>query len=113
MSQTGRKNVAEYHFIDIFHINAGFGQKLFGYMDPANKTTVLSLNPDLITSSVTAMKQMLNDNENMGLSDALANEQKLFQGVAGTKEGIQGMKRFQERFDAGETTRDVYGLPRD
>lgn len=32
-------------------------QKLFGYMDRANKTTLLSLNPDLITASVAAMKQ--------------------------------------------------------
>lgn len=63
--------------------------------------------------SVTAMKQMLNDNENLHLDDALANEQKLFQGVAGTKEGFEGMKRTQARFDAGETPRDVYGLPRD
>lgn len=64
-------------------------------------------------ASVTAMKQMLNDNENMGLADALANEQKLFQGVTGTKEALRSMRAVQERFDAGETTRDVYGVPRD
>jgi len=35
---------------------ANYG-KLFGYMDPANKTTLLSLNPDLIASSVRTMKR--------------------------------------------------------
>ncbi len=32
-------------------------EKVFGYMDQASKTTVLSFNPDLITSSLAAMKQ--------------------------------------------------------
>ena len=63
--------------------------------------------------SLRAMKQMLNDNDELGLRDALANEQKLFQGVAGTPEGLDGMRRAQQRFDAGESPRDVYGLPRE
>jgi len=32
-------------------------QKVFGYMDQANKTTLLSLNPEIITTSIAAMKQ--------------------------------------------------------
>ena len=32
-------------------------QNIFGYMDPANKTTLLSLNSDLITASVAALKR--------------------------------------------------------
>jgi enoyl-CoA hydratase/carnithine racemase len=63
-------------------------------------------------ASLRAMKQMLNDNENLGLADALANEQKLFQGVAGAPEALASMQRFQARFDAGESPRDVYGPPR-
>ncbi len=64
-------------------------------------------------ASLRAMKQMLNDNENMGLDDALANEQKLFQGVAGTREAMEGMRHIQARFDAGESPREVYGTARD
>lgn len=63
--------------------------------------------------SLRVMKQMLIDNDDMHLTDALANEQKLFQSVARTPEASEGMARVQARFDAGETPRDVYGGPRD
>jgi enoyl-CoA hydratase/carnithine racemase len=63
-------------------------------------------------ASLRALKKMLNDAENLPLGEALANEQRLFQGVAGTPEAIEGMKRTQARFDAGESVRDVYGPPR-
>jgi enoyl-CoA hydratase/carnithine racemase len=62
--------------------------------------------------SLRALKQMLNDAENLPLTEALANEQRLFQQVARSEAGISGMKRVQERFDAGENQRDVYGPPR-
>lgn len=61
--------------------------------------------------ALTATKRMLNDNEEMPLTDALANEQRLFGGTVGSVEGIAGMRRIQERFDRGETVRDVYGSP--
>jgi len=40
-----------------YEITLANDQKLFGYMDRANKTTLLSLNSELITTSVAAMKQ--------------------------------------------------------
>ena len=61
--------------------------------------------------SLVALKKMLQGSQNMPLDEALANEQTLFQGVAGTAEGIEGMKRLQDRFDAGTSIREVYGEP--
>jgi len=55
---------------------------------------------------------MLVDNDNLHLRDALANEQRLFQSVATQPPAIEGMKAIQDRFDAGEPIRVVYGLPR-
>jgi hypothetical protein len=46
------------------------------------------------------------------LNEALANEQAIFQSVASRPEAVEGMKRTQARFDAGETPREVYGTPR-
>lgn len=63
--------------------------------------------------SLRALKQMLADADNMHLNDALANEQKLFQGVAGSPAAFEGMARTQARFDAGESVRDVYGDPQE
>jgi enoyl-CoA hydratase/carnithine racemase len=63
-------------------------------------------------ASLAALKQMLVDNDQLSLRDALANEQRLFQSVASQPAALEGMKRVQDRFDAGESPRDVYGLPR-
>lgn len=63
--------------------------------------------------SLRVLKQMLLDAQNLHLSDAMPNEQKLFQSVAATPPAMEGMTRTQARFDAGETPRDVYGAPRD
>ncbi len=63
--------------------------------------------------SLRALKQMLADADNLHLNDAMANEQKVFQGVAGTPEAFDGMARTQVRFDAGESVRDVYGDPQE
>jgi enoyl-CoA hydratase/carnithine racemase len=63
-------------------------------------------------ASLRALKKMLNDAENLPLVQALANEQQIFQGVARSPEAIEGMRRTQARFDAGETPRQVYGEPR-
>ena len=40
-----------------YEITVADQQKIFGYMDQANKLTVLSLNPNIIAASVTAMKR--------------------------------------------------------
>lgn len=62
--------------------------------------------------SLIAEKKMLNDNDDMTLTDALRNEQRLFGGTVASAEGIAAMKAMQARFDAGESVRDVYGAPR-
>jgi hypothetical protein len=56
---------------------------------------------------------MLNDNDDLSLSDALANEQALFVEVARTPHAISRMREIQARFDAGESIRAVYGEPRE
>ena len=62
--------------------------------------------------ALAALKQILIDNDDLNLTDALANEQRLFQSVATTPESIATMRQIQARFDRGEKIRDVYGLPR-
>lgn len=62
-------------------------------------------------ASLVAEKQMLLDNDDMSLHDALRNEQRLFGSIANSADGIARMKAVQARFDAGETVRDVYGDP--
>src|SRR5579863_353236 len=62
--------------------------------------------------ALAALKQILIDNDDMKLSDALVNEQRLFQSVASTSEAIRTMRSIQARFDAGESIRTVYGPPR-
>lgn len=63
-------------------------------------------------ASLKALKQMLLDNDEMHLTDALKNEQAIFQTVLATPEALETMKALQARFDAGEIPRDVYGGPR-
>lgn len=63
------------------------------------------------THALRALKQMLHDTDEMTLTDALANEQRLFGTTVTSAEGIEGMRRTQARFDAGESMRDVYGAP--
>jgi len=63
--------------------------------------------------ALAALKQILNDNDNLSLADALANEQRLFQSVAVTPEAVAQMRAIQARFDAGETVRQVCGAPRE
>lgn len=63
--------------------------------------------------SLRVLKQMLLDAQNLHLGDAMTNEQKLFQGIAGTPRAMEVMKEIQGRFDRGATPREVYGEPRD
>lgn len=64
-------------------------------------------------AALASLKQMLVDADNLHLRDALANEQRLFQSVATQPPAIARMKEVQDRFDAGEEIRAVYGTPRD
>ncbi len=61
--------------------------------------------------SLKVLKQMLLDNDEMHLTDALKNEQNLFQSVVTSPEALEVMTKLQARFDAGETPRAVYGEP--
>ncbi|MDO8431643.1 MAG: enoyl-CoA hydratase/isomerase family protein [Candidatus Binatus sp.] len=62
--------------------------------------------------ALSTLKQILIDNDEMNLTEALNNEQRLFQTVAQTPEAIRTMRETQARFDHGESIRSVYGLPR-
>jgi enoyl-CoA hydratase/carnithine racemase len=64
-------------------------------------------------AALATLKQMLIDAEERPLSEALANEQRLFQALVARPEAREGMRRIQARFDAGESPRSVYGPPRD
>jgi len=84
---------------------------------PAGKAVEVALEwastiADRPPKALAALKQILIDNDDMKQSDALANEQRLFQSVANTPEAIATMRSIQRRFDAGESIRKVYGPPR-
>ena len=64
-------------------------------------------------ASLVAEKKILSAAQELPLSEALANEQKLFQSLALTPEGAAGMKRVQERLESGESSGEIYGDPRD
>lgn len=64
-------------------------------------------------AALATLKQMLIESDERHLRDALANEQKLFQALATQDEAKRQMRATQDRFDAGETLREVYGPPRD
>ncbi|UCD53568.1 MAG: tetratricopeptide repeat protein [Phycisphaerales bacterium] len=54
-----------------YEITLANNQNVYGYMDQTNKTTVLSLNPDVITTSVAALKQGSGSGALHGALDAL------------------------------------------
>ncbi len=62
--------------------------------------------------ALATLKQILSDNDDLSLTDALANEQRLFQSVAVLPEAQETMRSIQARFDGGESIRSVYGEPR-
>jgi enoyl-CoA hydratase/carnithine racemase len=64
-------------------------------------------------AALKGLKRILNGNDDLGLTEALANEQKVFGEVARTTEAIETMRRIQARFDGGESIRGVYGGPRE
>jgi enoyl-CoA hydratase/carnithine racemase len=68
---------------------------------------------DRPTAALAALKRILVGSDDMNLTDALTNEQKLFQSVAVAPEAARTMRAIQARFDSGESIRKVYGTPRD
>lgn len=57
--------------------------------------------------SIAGMKRMLVQGEDMTLPDALANDQRLAQGVFRSDDGMRLMPLIQARYDAGEPMREV------
>ncbi|MGE5597131.1 MAG: enoyl-CoA hydratase/isomerase family protein [Hyphomicrobiales bacterium] len=63
-------------------------------------------------NALAGLKQILIDNDELPLEQALRNEQRVFQEVASKPEAIARMREIQARHYAGETFRDLYGPPR-
>ncbi|OAI39279.1 hypothetical protein AYO38_07935 [bacterium SCGC AG-212-C10] len=63
-------------------------------------------------AGLAALKEVLTANDDLSLTDALKNEQQSFGRVMRTPGSIEQMDATQARFDAGESIREVYGLPR-
>lgn len=61
--------------------------------------------------ALSAIKRMLNEGDDLHLTEALANEQQIFQESARTPGALEGIRKIQARFDAGEAIRTVYGPP--
>lgn len=58
------------------------------------------------------LKQILVDNDERELSEALRNEQAVFAKTAGRQLALDKMRKTQARLDAGESIREQYGQPR-
>jgi enoyl-CoA hydratase/carnithine racemase len=85
----------------------GTGQGLAAALEWAGR---LAARP---AASLATAKKILKAAQELPLSQALTNEQQLFQSLALTPEGAEGMRRTQERLDAGELPSQIYGEPRD
>ena len=59
------------------------------------------------------LKTILSESEELPLQEALANEQRRFQGIARTPEAMERMAAVQKRYDAGELPTDLYDEPFD
>lgn len=71
-----------------------------------------SLLADRPPAAVAGMKRMLVEGDDLlRIKDAVANDQRIFQTFSGSPDALASMRAVQDRFDTGETTRDVYGLP--
>ena len=61
-------------------------------------------------SAVAGMKRMLTEGDDLlRIAEAVMNDQIVFQSFSGQPEALERMAAIQARFDAGESTRDVYG----
>jgi enoyl-CoA hydratase/carnithine racemase len=71
-----------------------------------------SIIADRPPSAVRGMKQMLSEGDTMlRIIDTVGNDQRIFQTFSGAPEAIASMNAVQAEFDAGKTTREVYGSP--
>lgn len=62
-------------------------------------------------AAVAGMKRMLTEGDDLfRIADAVMNDQLIFQSFSGQPDALDRMAAVQARFDAGETTRDVYGV---
>ena len=59
--------------------------------------------------ALAVLKKTLKDAEELPLSQALANEQTLFQSLVGAPEVLQNLQRIQERQDSGGVLRESWG----
>ena len=62
--------------------------------------------------ALAALKEILLASDEKHLADALETEQRIFQRTAGSPEAREAIQKAQERFDAGDSIREVYGPPR-
>jgi len=62
--------------------------------------------------AVKGMKRMLTEGDNLlRIAESVMNDQMIFQSFSGTPVALATMKAAQDQFDAGGTTRSVYGGP--
>jgi enoyl-CoA hydratase/carnithine racemase len=63
-------------------------------------------------AALAGMKRMLTEGDDLvRIGEAVMNDQRIFQTFSGSPEALESMAAVQSRFDAGETTREVYGGP--
>jgi len=63
-------------------------------------------------AALAGMKRMLTEGDDLHITDAVQNDQRIFQTFSGSPSALQSMRGLQERFDAGATPRETYGGPR-
>jgi enoyl-CoA hydratase/carnithine racemase len=80
----------------------GRGEAIEAALDLARH--IASLPP----AAVAGMKQMLHEDEDLTLTAALDNDQKISQTLFANPDSMTNMARIQARFDAGETLEEVY-----
>lgn len=84
---------------------------------PAGRAVEVSLQwasdlADKPPAALAGMKRMLTEGDDLPISDAVMNDQKIFQSFSGSPEALRTMRAVQDRFDAGASPRETYGGPR-
>jgi enoyl-CoA hydratase/carnithine racemase len=84
---------------------------------PAGRALPVALDwADLLAArpaaAVAGMKRMLLESDELyRVNEAVLNDQRIFQSFSATPAAVASMEALQARFDAGATTREVYGPP--
>ncbi len=60
-------------------------------------------------AALEGMKLMLSEGDDLHISEAVMNDQRIFQTFAGSPNALRSMRSVQESFDAGATIRQTYG----